>query len=249
MCFPTSAIVSPPSPPPPPAAAAGAAPPPSLPLFQGPLPPSATRFFSMVPALWIMFHSSEASWPRYATMACSPPGWMGIHFVTSMTSPLMTIQASSFVLCFFTSSIEMPVGAAGAATAAAAGGFACKPLILLMSSSFESWSRGFSSVSGFFSSAAAWATFKGEVMLLMMRSRRSCVAAMLPPAPAAAARPARRPELIAYKSGMPETDQSLGKGASVDSPAAKRPSMGWPLLPNTLPVAAPTPTTRPPAEV
>ena len=29
-------------------------------------------------------------------MACSPPGWMEIHFVTSMASPFTTIQASSW---------------------------------------------------------------------------------------------------------------------------------------------------------
>mmetsp|Transcript_1190 Transcript_1190/g.3607 ORF Transcript_1190/g.3607 Transcript_1190/m.3607 type:complete len:201 (-) Transcript_1190:1748-2350(-) len=75
-------------------------------------------FFSTVPGLWIIFHSSVASLPTYAMMAASPPGWMGIHFVTSMASPKRMIHASSFVLCLATSSILMPPASAGAAAAA-----------------------------------------------------------------------------------------------------------------------------------
>mmetsp|Transcript_89374 Transcript_89374/g.273702 ORF Transcript_89374/g.273702 Transcript_89374/m.273702 type:complete len:221 (+) Transcript_89374:972-1634(+) len=64
VCFATSSMVSPPSDFAPPPAAAGAAAPPKGPFKTGPLPPSGTKFFSTVPGLWIMFHSSEASWPR-----------------------------------------------------------------------------------------------------------------------------------------------------------------------------------------
>mmetsp|Transcript_63846 Transcript_63846/g.208138 ORF Transcript_63846/g.208138 Transcript_63846/m.208138 type:complete len:229 (+) Transcript_63846:1097-1783(+) len=198
VCLDTSSMVRPPPPATAPPPAAGAAAPPSLPFLTAPLPPSATKFFSMVPALWIMFHSSEASWPRYATMACSPPGWIGIHFVTSMTSPLMTIQASSFLLCFFTSSIGMPLGAAGAAGAAAAPAtapLAKRSLTLATSSSIVSCSNGFSSAAGAASlgDISPCATFAGEVMELMIKSRKSCTASPLV-MPEATARPAIRPE-------------------------------------------------------
>mmetsp|Transcript_154971 Transcript_154971/g.495576 ORF Transcript_154971/g.495576 Transcript_154971/m.495576 type:complete len:205 (+) Transcript_154971:1156-1770(+) len=195
VCLATSSMVSPPPPATAPPPAAGAAAPPSLPFLTGPLPPSATKFFSMVPTLWIMFHSSEASWPRYATMACSPPGWIGIHLVTSMTSPLMTIQASSFLLCFFTSSIEMPLGAVGATGAAGAAPFAKRSLTLATSSSIESCSNGFSSAAGAASlgDGSPCATFAGEVMELMIKSRKSCTALPLV-MPEATARPAIRPE-------------------------------------------------------
>mmetsp|Transcript_89373 Transcript_89373/g.273694 ORF Transcript_89373/g.273694 Transcript_89373/m.273694 type:complete len:233 (+) Transcript_89373:1347-2045(+) len=201
VCLPTSSMVRPPSafaPPP----ATGAAAPPRGPFSTGPLPPSATRFFSTVPALWIMFHSSEASWPMYAMMACSPPGWMGIHLVTSMTCPLSTIQASSLVLCFFTSSIEMPLGPS---STGAGGPLACKSLTMATSSSFVMSSSFFSAFSAPFAPLAspifgddsfltACSTIlSGAVKLLRMSPRKSwgCFAAVTP---AAAARPAMRPE-------------------------------------------------------
>mmetsp|Transcript_14612 Transcript_14612/g.31968 ORF Transcript_14612/g.31968 Transcript_14612/m.31968 type:complete len:208 (+) Transcript_14612:786-1409(+) len=84
----------------PPAAGAGVEPPMRGPRMTGPV--SVLANFSTMPGLWIVFHSSVASIPAYAMMACSPPGCTGIHFVTSSTCPLTTIQQSSFLLCWAT---------------------------------------------------------------------------------------------------------------------------------------------------
>mmetsp|Transcript_42809 Transcript_42809/g.96673 ORF Transcript_42809/g.96673 Transcript_42809/m.96673 type:complete len:212 (-) Transcript_42809:1343-1978(-) len=181
LCFNTSSGVRPPAA----AGAAAVAPPePTLPSFV-----TCARFCSTVPGLWIIFHSSVASWPRNAQMACSPPGWTGIHLVTSSTSPNRTIHASSFLLCLATSSKVMvggPDGAAGAATAPPA----CKSFTKARSSSLD-MSSGF-----FLGSAESAAPLAADrVMLLKMMSRNSCVGPTLPPnATVAAARPAIRPE-------------------------------------------------------
>mmetsp|Transcript_74984 Transcript_74984/g.178985 ORF Transcript_74984/g.178985 Transcript_74984/m.178985 type:complete len:221 (+) Transcript_74984:862-1524(+) len=100
------------------AAAAGAAAataPETLPIFF-----KCCMFFSTVPGLWIMTHSSVASLPKYAMIACSPPGWIEIHLVTSRASPWRMIQASVLVLCFATSSGDIP-SLTGAAAAPPAG--------------------------------------------------------------------------------------------------------------------------------
>mmetsp|Transcript_72074 Transcript_72074/g.134770 ORF Transcript_72074/g.134770 Transcript_72074/m.134770 type:complete len:254 (+) Transcript_72074:884-1645(+) len=132
LCFFTSSMPMPP--PPPAAAAAGAAaappPPPTCPRILTPL----SWFASTIPGLWIAFHSSEASCPTKAMIACSPPGCLGIHSVTSQTAPLTTTHASDLVLCFATSSRVMPAGAAGAA-GAAGGPFFFSSSISLISSS------------------------------------------------------------------------------------------------------------------
>mmetsp|Transcript_45262 Transcript_45262/g.105008 ORF Transcript_45262/g.105008 Transcript_45262/m.105008 type:complete len:252 (-) Transcript_45262:1575-2330(-) len=131
LCFFTSSMLKPP---PPAAAAAGAAAPP-------PPPPTCPRILtplswlaSTIPGLWMAFHSSEASCPTKAMIACSPPGCLGIHSVTSHTAPLITTHASVFVLCFATSSSVIPAGAAGAA-AAAGGPFFFNSSISLIKSS------------------------------------------------------------------------------------------------------------------
>mmetsp|Transcript_3013 Transcript_3013/g.8289 ORF Transcript_3013/g.8289 Transcript_3013/m.8289 type:complete len:245 (+) Transcript_3013:1090-1824(+) len=159
-------------------------PPASLPMFF-----RCCMFFSIVPGLWIMFHSSVASLPRNAVIACSPPGWIGIHFTTLMTSPLTQIHASSFLLCFASSAKEMPVGPAGAA---AAGGPAAFSALTRSTSSSFVMSSGF--LPSFVMSSAC-TVFMGFVKAEMIRVCRSMIGIALPPrAATAAARPAMRPE-------------------------------------------------------
>mmetsp|Transcript_77307 Transcript_77307/g.170758 ORF Transcript_77307/g.170758 Transcript_77307/m.170758 type:complete len:203 (-) Transcript_77307:1285-1893(-) len=172
LCLATSSGVRPP---PPPAAAAGAPPPPP------PILPFMVRcwaFFSTVPGLWIIFHSSVASFPRYAMIACSPPGWMEIHLVTSMASPFTTTQASSFLLCLATSSMVTPGGPASATGAAA--GRDSRSLQYASSSSRVISSGFLLGFSSFFSSALATAD--------------SSMSFSLAPKAVAAVMPAMRPE-------------------------------------------------------
>mmetsp|Transcript_109891 Transcript_109891/g.289890 ORF Transcript_109891/g.289890 Transcript_109891/m.289890 type:complete len:264 (+) Transcript_109891:107-898(+) len=137
------------------AAAAAPAPPPPEPSL--PMIVRLEMFFWTMSFLWIMFHSSVASFPKYAAMACSPPGWIGIHLVTSMTSPFTTSQASSLVLCFATSSRVIGGGPADAASVAGAATapLICRSFTFAISSSFESSSSGLSDGDAFDGEAAS----------------------------------------------------------------------------------------------
>src|SRR5438034_1137027 len=68
---------------------------------------------------------SDASLPIWLNRACGPPGCSSSQLVRSITTPLTTIQRSSFLLCFATSSIVYSTsGILKSATSAAAAGAA-----------------------------------------------------------------------------------------------------------------------------
>jgi len=82
-------------------------PPPPPPAPISPLILSFTQM-SRKSGLWIMFHSTDASFPANAMIAASPPGCVLRKSVTSITLLFTMIQQSVAALCCATSSTVIP---------------------------------------------------------------------------------------------------------------------------------------------
>mmetsp|Transcript_27942 Transcript_27942/g.43540 ORF Transcript_27942/g.43540 Transcript_27942/m.43540 type:complete len:231 (+) Transcript_27942:1260-1952(+) len=181
------------------------APEPTLPKI---LQPALTPRDSTIPGLWMVFHSSLASFPRYWQIACTPPGCTGIKAVMSTTSPLTISHASSFLLCSATSAsvnVGGPVGTAGAGGAALAAGGPASCIFRNMAIS-SSLSLAMRSASDAFSVTCleAGAGASASNLNHWRRAVTSFFAGCSPPFKyVAAPKPAAFPEDIQCRSGTP----------------------------------------------